>query len=325
MATAEPGRGATGTRPDGEVGGGVPDDANARGPTVTSPSGPPWPSGPSGRGPLWLIGMMGTGKSRVGRVLAARLGWGFLDTDELIEAQSGRTITELFAVEGEPAFRERERALATRMAAAGFEGVIATGGGMPCIDGVLDEMKRSGLVVWLRAQPDEVLGRMDIAKRPLLRSSGAATASARDSAASVSEALAEAVAEPRSAAAATATKPEEHAALDRWRAIAADRINCYARADLFIDRRHREAEAIADELAAWIADYGPWSAGAPCREALVVPLGERSYPVLLDGEPGAAARFAATLARRAPPGRARLGVVTDETVARLHLPRYRAA
>ena len=77
-----------------------------------------------------LIGFMGSGKSTVGRLLAARLGWEFLDTDELVEARTGTAVTRIFRDQGERAFREQETE-----ALASLEGkprlVIATGGGAP--------------------------------------------------------------------------------------------------------------------------------------------------------------------------------------------------
>ena len=65
-----------------------------------------------------LTGFMGSGKSTVGPLLAARLGWSFLDVDDVIEAEAGATIAELFARHGEPAFRDREHAAIARLAAA---------------------------------------------------------------------------------------------------------------------------------------------------------------------------------------------------------------
>jgi shikimate kinase len=75
-----------------------------------------------------LTGFMGSGKSTVGPRLAARLGWSFVDVDEAIEAEAGTTIAELFALYGEAAFRERERAAIARLAANDSH-VLALGGG----------------------------------------------------------------------------------------------------------------------------------------------------------------------------------------------------
>jgi shikimate kinase len=75
-----------------------------------------------------LTGFMGSGKSTVGPLLAARLGWKFVDVDEVIEAEAGVTIAELFARAGEGEFREREHATISRLAAADAL-VLALGGG----------------------------------------------------------------------------------------------------------------------------------------------------------------------------------------------------
>lgn len=75
-----------------------------------------------------LTGFMGSGKSTVGPLLAARMGWRFVDVDEDIEADAGTTIAALFAREGEPAFRARERAAIARLA-SGESLVLALGGG----------------------------------------------------------------------------------------------------------------------------------------------------------------------------------------------------
>jgi shikimate kinase len=75
-----------------------------------------------------LTGFMGSGKTTLGPLVAARLGWSFVDVDDVIEAEAGVTITELFARHGEAAFRERERETIARLA-AGDSLVLALGGG----------------------------------------------------------------------------------------------------------------------------------------------------------------------------------------------------
>lgn len=118
---------------------------------------------------LVLVGPMGAGKSVAGSRLAARLCTRFIDLDAGIECDAGATIVELFAREGEPAFREREhRALEAALAVRG--GVIATGGGA-----VLDIRNRRLLgerarVAWLRADTDTQWRRLSgCTGRPLLQ------------------------------------------------------------------------------------------------------------------------------------------------------------
>jgi len=98
--------------------------------------------------PIFLVGFMGSGKSAVGRRLAERLGWGFVDTDALVEREEGRSIERIFRESGEGSFREAEWHVLR-----GLEGarrvVVATGGGL--FLGVLQRhmMKRLGRTVWL--------------------------------------------------------------------------------------------------------------------------------------------------------------------------------
>ena len=121
--------------------------------------------------PLWLIGMMGSGKSVVGRALAARTDRAFLDTDELVEASAGCSIGELFAQEGEPVFRLRE-AEAIAAAASSGNSVIATGGGAVLLPANVVAMRSSGPVVWLQAAPVTLASRIgDQPGRPLLNGS----------------------------------------------------------------------------------------------------------------------------------------------------------
>jgi shikimate kinase len=95
-----------------------------------------------------LVGFMGAGKSSVGRILAARLGRCFIETDEMITATEGRPIPEIFAEKGEAHFRALEDEV-VRLLALKRGDVIATGGGLPCRDGRLEALRAIGTVVWL--------------------------------------------------------------------------------------------------------------------------------------------------------------------------------
>lgn len=116
---------------------------------------------------LWLVGMMGAGKSSVGAALARRLGRRFVDADAEIERAAGRRIAEIFAGEGEAGFRAREREAIERL--GGAEAVVALGGGAFAQPGVPERLLASGEVVYLRARPETLLERLgEAADRPLL-------------------------------------------------------------------------------------------------------------------------------------------------------------
>ena len=123
---------------------------------------------------VYLTGFSYTGNSTVGRILAARLGMEYVDTDELIEAEQERSIPEIFAQDGEAVFRELESVTLTQVAER--QGVVvATGGGMVMDPENRAVMQRTGAVVCLEAQPATILSRMradvsDATVRPLLAS-----------------------------------------------------------------------------------------------------------------------------------------------------------
>ena len=116
-----------------------------------------------------LVGMPGSGKSAVGENVAAWLGWPLLDTDEMVVHRAGRAIAEIFARDGEAAFRRLERA-AVREASRAQRAVIATGGGVVLDPVNMAALRRRGLIVALTAAPDVLLARLgaDGGGRPLL-------------------------------------------------------------------------------------------------------------------------------------------------------------
>ena len=117
---------------------------------------------------LALIGFMGTGKTSVGRHAAELLGFEFLDTDELIQARTGRTIGDIFAKDGEPAFRALERQVVQELSAR-EKTMIATGGGLPTHPENHAALKSFALVICLWASPEKIWERVrNQSHRPLL-------------------------------------------------------------------------------------------------------------------------------------------------------------
>ena len=120
-------------------------------------------------GHVVLVGMMGSGKTRVGRQLATRLGLGFVDSDEQIERRYGRTVREIFEADGEAAFRKLEAEALAEAVGSTQRSVIAAAGGVVLDAGNREVLKRAGTVVWLRARPDVLATRVrDDDHRPLL-------------------------------------------------------------------------------------------------------------------------------------------------------------
>lgn len=119
---------------------------------------------------LALAGFMGTGKTSVGRLVAAQLRFDYVDTDALIEASAGRSITEIFARDGEAAFRELERQIVAALRNR-RKTVIATGGGLVANPDNLASLKQHALVVCLWASPEIIWKRVrHQTNRPLLQS-----------------------------------------------------------------------------------------------------------------------------------------------------------
>ncbi len=116
---------------------------------------------------LFLIGMMGCGKSTVGKRLAALLSCPFLDLDAAIEAHEGRTIPAIFEAAGDAGFRLCETA-ALRRACGGAPGVIATGGGIVTREENIQLMREHGLVVWLNRPLDDMIAGVRQDTRPNL-------------------------------------------------------------------------------------------------------------------------------------------------------------
>ena len=164
-----------------------------------------------------LAGFMGTGKSSVGRRLAAQLGREFVDTDALIEQDAGTSITRIFADHGEAEFRAREKRAV--VVAVEKEGRVVAVGGGAMLDGEnLAAMKAGGPVVCLTARPEIVLARVaHDTGRPLLQG-------------------------PRP--------------LETIRGLMAERADAYARADVTIDTSDLTPDEVVESLLHALADAG---------------------------------------------------------------------
>lgn len=118
---------------------------------------------------LFLVGMMGAGKTTVGDALAQRLGWSHLDSDAQVEANTGRTVPEIFAADGEAAFRREEARALAEAASLPRPAVVSVAGGAVLDPANRELLGRSGPVVWLRADPSTLAARVGSgAGRPLL-------------------------------------------------------------------------------------------------------------------------------------------------------------
>lgn len=236
---------------------------------------------------MFLIGFMGAGKTTVGRLLAGRLGRPFVDLDEVIAIRAGRSIPEIFAAEGEARFRQREAEALD--AASGSEAIVAVGGGAPAWGDNLARMRAAGPVIHLSADVKTLLQRLNtadgIARRPLL-----------------------------AGAAAAGNLPEQIAALQARRAAA------YAQADLVIDTRGADPNEVAERTLAALHRAGRVQMDGMGTIERIHVSGPTPYPIVVDAGPVAEERLATAL-REALPGVGCLAVLTDETVARLQLPR----
>lgn len=119
---------------------------------------------------IFLIGMPSSGKSTLGRHLAKRLSYKFVDMDEMIEKQELMTVQEIFKHKGEDYFRQIE-SKTLKSIEANQQLVIATGGGVPCFFDNIDYIKQNGTSVFLNVQAEDLLKRIqksDINNRPLI-------------------------------------------------------------------------------------------------------------------------------------------------------------
>ena len=119
---------------------------------------------------IFLIGMPSSGKSTLGRQLAKRLSFQFVDTDELIENQEIASITDIFKYKGEDYFRLVESKILKGIQ-PNQNLIVATGGGMPCFHGGMDFIKANGTSIFLNVSPEDLLKRIqksEVNNRPLI-------------------------------------------------------------------------------------------------------------------------------------------------------------
>ena len=232
---------------------------------------------------ILLVGMMGAGKTTTGRLVSERLGWGYRDSDADVESITGLTVPELFARDGEAAFRRAEATVLAQACADPSPSIVSVAGGAVLSEDIRKLIASSGVVVWLRARPDTLAARVGTGiGRPLLGDDPA----------------------------------EAVVRLDAVRAP------LYAElADIVLDVDELDPMAVADRIidamdaAPPSADAGPppGQPGTGSEEhepmhALSVDLAERSYPVLV----GPGARH--EVARFVPPTAKSAVIVTQQSI-----------
>ena len=116
---------------------------------------------------FFLVGFMGTGKTTLGKAVAARLSLPFFDLDRVVEQDAGASIPDIFEIEGEGSFRKRETKALLRTLGQHAAGVLSTGGGAFTIEENRRNMMEAGISVWLDVPVDELIARVSGDGRPL--------------------------------------------------------------------------------------------------------------------------------------------------------------
>jgi shikimate kinase len=117
---------------------------------------------------VFLVGMMGSGKSTVGKHLAVKLGYEFLDTDQQIEKMESMSISDIFTVKAEKYFRELEKKVILELELQNV--VVSTGGGLPCYNDLMDRLNHLGTTIYLKCGTAELVKRIGNSQdRPLLK------------------------------------------------------------------------------------------------------------------------------------------------------------
>ena len=237
-----------------------------------------------GQRSIVLVGMMGCGKSSIGKRLAFKLGLPFVDADDEIERAAAKSINDIFADHGEAQFRDGERKVIARLLRSGPQ-VLATGGGAYMHPETRRCVRENGISIWLRADLPVLMRRvMKRDTRPLLREGN----------------------------------PEA-----TMRKLIETRYPVYAEADMTVESREEPHDVIVAEILNRLAapstvqtktSHGTAQGAAPSR-SVSVELGDRTYDVLIAS---GLVRDAGALIK-ARLGAVKCGVVTDENVARHHL------
>tara|TARA_B100000508_G_scaffold141026_1_gene145329 strand:- start:113784 stop:114296 length:513 start_codon:yes stop_codon:yes gene_type:complete len=120
---------------------------------------------------IFLIGFMGVGKSTIGKRLAKKLGYKFIDTDQLIESEQGKSINDIFKDSGESTFRDLETSALERITDNEIKSVVSVGGGLPCFNNNMEVMNQNGITIYLQRPAKELFHRLlqGKDKRPLLK------------------------------------------------------------------------------------------------------------------------------------------------------------
>jgi len=212
---------------------------------------------------IYLVGFMGVGKTTLGRLLADRLGWIFVDLDAEIEAAEGTSIVRIFEEKGEPYFRAIERRVLAEVSARAGTLVVACGGGAFCTTENQTVMHAHGVTVWLDRpferiwQHREELGSV----RPLLASQQSRQSNSEAAAWSLGEAPprppldADSRPTPRTTPQAPARPTEE----ERVRALCEERIHWYQAATIHLPIGEGEFAQALDRLLSTLA----WHISAP--------------------------------------------------------------
>ncbi|MBO4790603.1 MAG: shikimate kinase AroK, partial [Oxalobacter sp.] len=243
---------------------------------------------------IFLVGLMGSGKTTVGRLLAKRLGLKFIDSDQEIEARTGATISWIFEIEGEDSFRQREVDTINELTAR--KGILlATGGGSVIRPENREVLKKRGIVIYLRASVTNILKRTQHDRnRPLLQT------------------------EDRRA---------------KLEALAKEREPLYQEvADIIVDTGRPNVHAMVQSIANQIKGFKKKNSAnrknatqekkarnnmqEPKKQHLKVDLGERSYPI----EIGTGLLKDSQLLAKSIKGK-RIAIITNDVVAPLYLER----